>query len=60
MVLRHTLHDRVPLDKRTRTEVLSYVHQLWGYGVRLEGVEADTGEQAYEETSPKPGEEKAS
>ena len=60
LVLRHTLHDRVPLDKRTRTEVLSYVHQLWGYGVRLEGVEADTGEQVYEETSPKTGKDKDS
>ena len=44
LVLRHSVKNGIPLAERTRDEVLAYIRQLWGYGVRLETVDDETGE----------------
>ena len=44
LVLRHSVKNGIPLAERTRDEVLAYVRQLWGYGVRLDTVDDETGE----------------
>jgi spore cortex formation protein SpoVR/YcgB (stage V sporulation) len=47
LVLKHTIRDDVPLADGSRKDVLAYVRALWGYDVRLEGIEQDTGKTAY-------------
>jgi stage V sporulation protein R len=39
LTLRHVLHNGVPLAD-TRDQVLKHLHRLWGFGVRLETVDA--------------------
>lgn len=43
LTLRHTMHQRRPLDSDTAQEVLKHVARLWGFEVRLESVN-DQGE----------------
>ncbi len=43
LVLRHTLRDGVSLSAKERSEVLEQVRQLWGYRVRLDAVDPDSG-----------------
>jgi stage V sporulation protein R len=41
LTLRHTEHNSRPLDDDSADEVLKHVARLWGFGVRLESVNAD-------------------
>ena len=58
LVLRHNVHDGVVLDEKTRVEVLDYVCRLWGYAVRLEGIDLSTGRNPYTERVDPAGEKK--
>ncbi|MCS3804682.1 stage V sporulation protein R [Chromobacterium alkanivorans] len=49
LVLRHTMHNRRPLDDNSANEVLKHVCRLWGFDVRLESVDANGDvKQSYE------------
>lgn len=41
LLLRHTMHNRRPLDRGSAIEVLRHVARLWGFDVRMESVDAD-------------------
>ena len=41
LLLRHTMHNRRPLDRGSAVEVLRHVARLWGFDVRMESVDAD-------------------
>ncbi|MDC7713858.1 SpoVR family protein [Vogesella sp. LYT5W] len=41
LTLRHTRHNRKPLDEASAQEVLKHVARLWGFGVKLESVDSD-------------------
>jgi spore cortex formation protein SpoVR/YcgB (stage V sporulation) len=41
LTLRHTQHDRRPLDDASADEVLKHVARLWGFTVRLETAHED-------------------
>jgi spore cortex formation protein SpoVR/YcgB (stage V sporulation) len=56
LVLRHSVHDGIVLDEKTRVDVLDYVGRLWGYAVRLEGIELASGRNPYTERVGGPGE----
>ena len=49
LVLRHSVTDGVVLDEKTRADVLEYICSLWGYAVRLEGIDLATGRNPYTE-----------
>ncbi|MHC4067573.1 MAG: SpoVR family protein, partial [Planctomycetota bacterium] len=49
--LQHNMRDGVPLDERSRDEVLGHIRLLWGYDVSLVGVDRDTAKQHYEATT---------
>ena len=38
LTLRHQMHNERPLDTKNTREVLKHIHQLWGFGVKLESV----------------------
>ncbi len=38
LTLRHTQHDRIPLDESDAKEVMKHVHRLWHFDVHLESV----------------------
>ena len=40
LTLRHTLHNGVPLAD-TSSEVLKHLRRLWGFGIKMETVDAD-------------------
>ena len=40
LTLRHVLHNGVPLAD-TRDQVLKHLHRLWGFGVKLETIDAE-------------------
>jgi stage V sporulation protein R len=42
LTLRHTMHERRPLESGNAEEVLKHVARLWGFDVRLESVD-DSG-----------------
>ena len=46
--LQHRMRNGIPLDERSRKEVLKHVRRLWGYDVSLVGVDRDSGEVKYE------------
>ena len=46
--LRHTMLDGVPLGQPQAAEVMRHLRRLWGYEVRLEGLDPDSGERRYE------------
>jgi stage V sporulation protein R len=48
LVLQHKVRDAVPLDESQRKQVLAHVRRLWGYDVRLEGIDAKTGATLYD------------
>ncbi len=56
LVLRHSVRDGIVLDEKTRVDVLDYVGRLWGYAVRLEGIELASGRNPYTERVGGPGE----
>ncbi len=41
LTLRHTMHNRRPLDRGSACEVLKHIARLWGFDVRLESVDSD-------------------
>jgi stage V sporulation protein R len=41
LVLRHSMHQRRPLETDSANEVLKHVARLWGFDVRLESVDED-------------------
>ena len=58
LVLKHSVHQGVLLSDEQRSEVLKHVHRLWGYPVRLEGIDFETDKTLYE-TVAGSGEEEA-
>ncbi|MGL6071997.1 SpoVR family protein [Craterilacuibacter sp.] len=41
LTLRHTMHNRRPLDRGSSCDVLKHIARLWGFDVRLESVDSD-------------------
>ena len=39
LTLRHTRHNRRPLDSGSADEVIKHIARLWGFDVRLESVD---------------------
>ena len=56
LVLRHNVQNGIVLHEKTRTDVLEYIAKLWGYGVRLEGIDLASGRNPYTESVKAPGE----
>ena len=56
LVLRQNIRNGIPLAEQGREEVLPYIRRLWGYDVRLEGVDQTTGETVYESRVSRPAE----
>lgn len=48
LILRHNVRQGILLSEKSRAEVLKHVHRLWGYPVRLEGVDFESDEKLYE------------
>ncbi|MDX1400566.1 MAG: SpoVR family protein [Kiloniellales bacterium] len=48
LLLRHYQRDGVALSEKTRLEVLKHIRRLWGYDVRLQGVDANEEQRLYE------------
>jgi spore cortex formation protein SpoVR/YcgB (stage V sporulation) len=48
LMLRHNMHDQVPLSEKSRDAVLQHLRMLWGYDVVITGVDAETDEVLYE------------
>ncbi len=44
LCLRHAMRAGVPLDADERDSVLAHLKTLWGYDVRLESIDAESGE----------------
>jgi spore cortex formation protein SpoVR/YcgB (stage V sporulation) len=42
LVLKHTVNNGILLDERTSQSVLAEMQELWGYGVRLQEIDAAT------------------
>jgi spore cortex formation protein SpoVR/YcgB (stage V sporulation) len=53
------VQDGIVLDEKTRVDVLDYIGRLWGYAVRLEGIDLATGRNPYTERIEAPGEKDA-
>lgn len=47
LTLRHTQHDRIPLDEEDAREVMKHVHRLWQFDVRLESVQDGAVTRSY-------------
>lgn len=41
LTLRHTMHNRRPLEEQSAQDVLKHVCRLWGFDVRLESVDSN-------------------
>ncbi len=54
LILRHAVRDGIALAERNRDEVLAYTRQLWGYDVRLDGFDAETGAKVYDAVAKAP------
>ncbi len=48
LVLRHYQSDGIALSAGSRDDALHHLRRLWGYDVRLQGVDAGTGRRLYE------------
>ncbi len=48
LILRHNMHDQVPLSEKSRDSVLDHLRLLWGYKVSITGADAETDEVLYE------------
>jgi stage V sporulation protein R len=44
MTLRHTMFNNRPLDQKSAISVLKHLERLWGYKIKLESVDAVTGD----------------
>ena len=60
LVLRHNVRDGIPLAEKHRDEVLAHVRRLWGYDVRMSGVDGETGKTVFEAKCAAPKSQKAS
>jgi spore cortex formation protein SpoVR/YcgB (stage V sporulation) len=47
LTLRHTQHDRIPLEEDDAREVLKHVHHLWRFDVHLESIQNETVQRTY-------------
>ncbi len=47
LTLRHTQHDRIPLDESEAKEVMKHVRRLWQFDVRLESMQDDVVTRRY-------------
>jgi stage V sporulation protein R len=47
LVLRHNVRDGIVLAEKDRVQVLEHIRRLWGYRVRLEGLDQATGTEIY-------------
>ncbi|HVO16938.1 MAG TPA: SpoVR family protein [Alphaproteobacteria bacterium] len=54
LVLQQTVRHGIQLAEQGRDDVLDYIRRLWGYAVRLQGVDEKTGETVYENRLPAP------
>lgn len=45
LLLKHTMHNRIPLEEAERLKVLAHIKRLWGYDVELIAVNEDDVEQ---------------
>ena len=59
LVLRHNVRDGIPLAEKHRDEVLAHVRRLWGYDVRMSGVDEETGKTVFEAKCAAPKSQKA-
>jgi len=41
LVLRHFVHNKQPLDKKSTLEITKHVQKLWGFDVRIESVSSE-------------------
>jgi stage V sporulation protein R len=51
LVLHHNVRSAMELAEKERGQVLAYLRRLWGYGVRLEGIDHASGETVYRSAS---------
>jgi spore cortex formation protein SpoVR/YcgB (stage V sporulation) len=51
LMLRHTVRDGIPLAETSRDAVVAHARRLWGYDVRIDGIDQATGEKLYDVTS---------
>ena len=47
LVLRHGVRNGARLAEKECSQVLEHLRQLWGYGVRMEGADVETGSTVY-------------
>jgi stage V sporulation protein R len=47
LILTHTVRNGIQLTESGRNEVLEYIRRLWGYDVRLEGIDETGGKPVY-------------
>lgn len=48
LILQHTQHHGIRLEKKDSLQVLDYISRLWGYNVKLQAVDAESGEILHE------------
>lgn len=51
LCLEHSMRDGIPLEEQSRGDVIKYLRQLWGYDVRLVGIDDKSNEMVYEEAA---------
>jgi len=51
LVLRHNIRNGAITAEKDRDEVVKHIHRLWGFAVRLEGVNNEDGAKIYEATA---------
>ena len=47
MTLRHFMHNRRPLDKKSTHEIINHIRNLWGFDVKLESWEGEKAVETY-------------
>ena len=55
LVLKQNIRNGIPLTENGRDEVLAHLARLWGYDVRLQGIDDKSGETVYESRASAPG-----
>ncbi|MFQ5774633.1 MAG: SpoVR family protein [Kiloniellaceae bacterium] len=51
LCLQHPVRDGIPLAQKSRDHVLKHIRRLWGYDVRLVGIDDKSGDKVYETSS---------
>ncbi len=49
LCLEHSMRDGIPLAEESRKEVVTHLRRLWGYDVRLLGIDSKSKQEVYEE-----------